>query len=41
MRGKVEEELEHLVSEGVIKPVQFVVWAAPIVPVVKSNGKSL
>ena len=41
MRGKVEEELEHLVSEGIIEPVQFADWAAPIVPVVKSDGKSL
>ena len=23
MRGKVEEELERLMSEGIIKPVQF------------------
>ena len=41
MRGKVEEELEHLVSEGIIEPVQFADWAAPIVPVVKSDGKSI
>ena len=41
MRGKVEEELERLVSEGIIEPVQFADWAAPIVPVVKSDGKSL
>ena len=41
MTGKVEEELERLVSEGIIEPVQFADWAAPIVPVVKSDGKSL
>ena len=41
MRGKVEEELECLVSEGIIEPVQFADWAAPIVPVVKSDGNSL
>ena len=41
MRGKVEEELERLVSEGIIEPVQFTDWAAPIVPVVKGDGKSL
>ena len=41
MRGKVEEKLERLVSEGIIEPVQFADWAAPIVPVVKSDGKSL
>ena len=39
--GKVEEELERLVSEGIIESVQFANWAAPIVPVVKSDGKSL
>ena len=41
MRGKVEEELECLVSEGIIEPVQFADWAATIVPVVKSDRKSL
>ena len=41
MRGKFEEELERLVSEGIIEPVQFADWAAPTVPVVKSDGKSL
>ena len=38
MRGKVEEELESLVSEGIIEPVQFADWATPIVPVVKRMG---
>ena len=28
-------------SEGIIEPVLFADWAAPIVPVVKSDGKSL
>ena len=41
MRGKVEEEFERLVSKSIIESVQFADWAAPIVPVVKSNGKSL
>ena len=41
MRGKVEEELERLMSEGIIECVQFAAWAAPIVPVVKSDEKSL
>ena len=41
MRGKVEKELEHIVSEVIIEPVQFADWAAPTVPVVKSDGKSL
>ena len=37
LRGKVEEELECLEKEGIIEPVQFAEWAAPVVPVLKSN----
>ena len=39
VRGKVKEELEHLQSLGVIQPVQFSDWAAPVVPVMKSDGR--
>ena len=35
---KVETELGRLESTGIISPVQFCDWAAPIVPVMKSNG---
>lgn len=38
LRGKVEQELERLRSEGIIEPVQFSDWAAPVVPVVKQDG---
>ena len=38
---KVEEELDHLVKQGIIEPVQFVDWAAPIVVVLKSDKKSI
>ena len=38
LRGKVEAELERLQRQGVIEPVPFADWAAPIVPVVKSDG---
>ena len=41
LRGKVEEELTRLEKEGIIEPVQFADWAAPIVPVLKGDGKSL
>ena len=30
MRGKVEEELERLMSEGIVKPVQFADWNSRI-----------
>ena len=34
----MEAELERLQSQGIIEPVQFSDWAAPIVPVPKSDG---
>ena len=40
MKVKVEEELERLVKQGILEPVEFADWAASIVPVVKSD-KSL
>lgn len=39
IRGKVEEELDRLLDEKIISPVEFSEWAAPIVPVVKGGGK--
>lgn len=39
LRTKVEAELTRLQDMGVISPVQFSDWAAPIVPVVKRDGK--
>ena len=41
MRTQVEEELERLQEVGIIKPIQFADWAAPIVPVPKSDGKTI
>ena len=38
MRGKVEQELDRLERDGIIQPVEFSEWAAPIVPVVKTDG---
>ena len=39
LKPKVEDELDRLQSNGVISPVTFSKWAAPIVPVMKSDGK--
>ena len=39
LREKVERELERLQALGVIRPVRFSDWAAPIVPVMKSDGR--
>uniref|UniRef100_A0A1X7USV9 Peptidase A2 domain-containing protein n=1 Tax=Amphimedon queenslandica TaxID=400682 RepID=A0A1X7USV9_AMPQE len=38
LKEKVEKELMHLQESGLITPIQFSDWAAPIVPVVKSDG---
>ena len=37
----IEKELDRLVNEGIIEPVQFADWAALIVPVLKSDSKSV
>ena len=39
LRDRVEKELDRLLSEGIIEPVQFSDWAAPIVPIVKEDGR--
>ncbi|XP_048247554.1 uncharacterized protein K02A2.6-like [Haliotis rufescens] len=41
LRDKVENELERLEQQGVIKPVQYSEWAAPTVPVLKSDQSSV
>ncbi|KAL6472622.1 hypothetical protein MHYP_G00188100 [Metynnis hypsauchen] len=34
----IEQELQRLLEEKIIHPVQFSEWAAPIVPMVKPDG---
>ena len=41
MKEKVEEELTRLTKEGIIEPVKFASWAAPIVAVLKADKSSV
>ena len=38
LRTRMDRALEKLQAEGIIEPVEFAEWAAPIVPVVKQDG---
>ena len=38
IKGKIEQELQRLEHEGVVSKVVESEWAAPIVPVMKSDG---
>ena len=40
-RELVEKELDRLVQEGILEPVEFVDWASPIVPVSKKDKNSV
>ena len=40
-RELIENELDCLVVGGILEPVEFSEWAVPIVPVLKSNRKSI
>ena len=40
-REKVEKELDRLVEEGTLEPVEFSEWAAPIVAVLKQDKQSV
>ena len=38
LRSKVDAELARLQNDGVIQPVKFSDWAAPVVPILKPDG---
>lgn len=39
LRDRVEEELQRMQREGILRPVRTSQWAAPVVPVVKQDGR--
>ena len=41
MKTLVEKELDNLQAQGIIEPVVFSEWAAPIVPVLKADKTSV
>ena len=38
MRKKVNDELDNMVKRGILSPIEWSDWAAPIVPILKSDG---
>ena len=41
MGDKVEQQLQYLQTAGIIKPVESSEWAAPVVPILKRDEKTL
>ena len=35
----MEEQLESMIEEGILTPVETAEWATPLVPIIKSDGK--
>lgn len=38
IKDRVEQEIDRLVKENVLRPVSFSEWATPVVPIIKKNG---
>ena len=39
LQEKVNDEIDRLIKAGVFVPVKCSKWTAPLMPIVKSNGK--
>lgn len=39
LKGRVKEEIDRLVRDKLLIPVETSEWATPIVPVIKKNGQ--
>ncbi|KAL1229142.1 Uncharacterized protein TPS_03010 [Trichinella pseudospiralis] len=38
LKDRISEELDGLVEQGILEPVQHTAWTTPIVPVIKNDG---
>ena len=41
MKDMIDSEIDRLLEQGIIKPVQYSDWAAPVVPVLKADQKTV
>ncbi len=38
IKESVDQEIYHQVEEGILEPVKFSEWAAPVIPIPKKDG---